>query len=93
MDFLISSTIFILSFISSWKIINVALPNLNFFLWIAALVGAAANPNGIKMLLANGLSTFPVKGNPGFNGLSKSLSKNTSDCNNLHAIEFLIILH
>ena len=25
---------------------------------------AAFNPNGFKMLLANGLGTFPVKGNP-----------------------------
>ena len=28
---------------------------------------AAVNPNGNKTLLANGLSTFPIKGNPVFN--------------------------
>ena len=35
-----------------------------YFLWIAASVAdaAAVNPNGIETLLANGLSTFPVKG-------------------------------
>ena len=35
-----------------------------YFLWIAASVAdaAAVNPNGIETLLANGLSTFPIKG-------------------------------
>ena len=32
------------------------------------------------MLLANGLSTFPIKGNPVFNNGPKSLPKNPSDC-------------
>ena len=27
----------------------------------------AVNPNGNKTLLANGLSTYPIKGNPVFN--------------------------
>ena len=38
------------------------------FLWIAASVAdtAAVNPNGIKTLLASGLSTFFNKGNPNF---------------------------
>ena len=44
-------------FISSFKIINVVVPDPNIFLWIAASV-AAVNPNGIKRLLANGLNTF-----------------------------------
>ena len=47
------------SFISSFEVINVVLPNPNIFLWIAASVvdGVAVNPNGIKTLLANSLST------------------------------------
>ena len=51
------------SFISSLKIIVVK-PDPNIFLWTAAFVAdaAAANPNGIRTLLANGLSTFPIKG-------------------------------
>ena len=41
----------------------------NIFLWIATSVAAAAaaaavNPTGIKTLLANGRSTFFLKGNP-----------------------------
>ena len=40
-----------------------SLPDLNIFLGIAASVAGAAtvNSNGIKTLLANGLSTFPLK--------------------------------
>ena len=38
------------------------------------------NPSGIKTLLANGLSTFPVKGNPIFSNGPKSLPKNPPDC-------------
>ena len=43
-------------------------PDSNIFLWIAASVvdAAAVNPNGTKRLLANGLITFPIKGNPVF---------------------------
>ena len=53
-------TNFMIPFISSFEIINVVVPDPNFFLWIAASVAAAAavNPNGIKRLLANGLNTF-----------------------------------
>ena len=32
------------------------------------------------MLLANGLSTFPIKGNPVFSNGPKSLHKNPPDC-------------
>ena len=54
----------------------------NIFLWIAASVADAdaVNPNGIKTVLANGLSTFPIKGNPVFSDDSKSLPKNPPDC-------------
>ena len=49
----------------------------NIFLRIAESVAAAAAavyPNGIKTLLANGLSTFSIKGNPVFSNGPKSLS-------------------
>ena len=61
-------TIFIISFISSLEIISVVKRDLNIFIWIAASVANAAevNPNGIKMLLANGLSQFSIKGDPVF---------------------------
>ena len=52
------------------------------FLWIAASVvdAAAVNPNGIKILLVNGLSTSPIKDN--------------LICNLLfYAITFLKVLH
>ena len=53
-------TIFMVSFISSFEVISVAIPDPNIFLWIAASVAraAAVNSNGIKTLLDNGLSTF-----------------------------------
>ena len=61
-----------ISCISSLEIISVVreakfkgrAPDRNILLWIAASVAdaAAVNPNGIETLLANGLSTFPVKG-------------------------------
>ena len=62
----------------SWlEIIKVANPAPKIFLGIAASVAdaAAVNPNGIKTLLAYGLSTFPIKGNPIFNSVPKSLPK------------------
>ena len=41
---------------------------------------AAVNPNGIKTLLSNGLSTFPIKGNPVFSKGHEILPKNPPDC-------------
>ena len=41
---------------------------------------AAVNPNKIKTLLANGLSTFPIKGSPVFSNGPKSLPKNLPNC-------------
>ena len=66
-----------ISSISSFEIINVVNPDSNTFLWQAASVAnaAAVNPNGIKTLLANGLSTFPIKDNPIFSNGTKSLTK------------------
>ena len=47
-------------YISSFKIINVVVPDQNMLLWIVASIAdvAAVKPNGIKTLLAKGLSTF-----------------------------------
>ena len=45
----------------------------NVFLGIAGSAAAAANPNVIKILLANGLTTFPIKSNPGFSDSPKCL--------------------
>ena len=58
------------------------MPDPNILLWITASVGdvAAVNPNVIKTLLGNGLSTFSIKGNPDFSNGSKSLPRNPSDC-------------
>ena len=60
-----------------WKIVNVVTLDSNIFLWIATSVSdaAAVNPDGIKTLLANGLSSFFIRGNPGFSNGPKSLSK------------------
>ena len=70
------------SFIASFEIINVAVPDPNIFLLLAASVADAAgvNLNDIKALLANGLSTFFIKGNPVFSNGLKSLPKNSPDC-------------
>ena len=57
-------------------------PDPNIFLWIPVSVAqaAAVNPNRMEKLLASGLCTFFIKGNPIFSNGSKSLSKNPSDC-------------
>ena len=71
-----------ISFISSLEIINVVVPDQSIFLSIVASVTDAAtvNPDGIETLLANGLSTFPIKGNSVFSNGPKSLPKNPPDC-------------
>ena len=81
-----------ISFISSFEIINV-IPNANIFLWIVASVAnAAANPNHYKTLWGNGLSTFLIKGKPVFSNEPKSLLKNSPDCP-VYAIEVFMILY
>ena len=54
------------------------MPDRNIFLRKAGsgTHAAAVNSNGIKMLLANGLSTFFIKSNPAFSNGPKSLPKN-----------------
>ena len=83
-------TVFIIPFISSLETINVVcfansegrVPDLNIILLIAASVAdaTAVNATGVKMLLANGLSTFPIEGNPVFSNSPKSRRKNPPDC-------------
>ena len=68
--------------------------NPNIFLWVAASVSAAAAavyPNSIKILLANGLSSFPIKGNPVFSNGPKSIPNYLIIL--FYGIEFLIILY
>ena len=62
---LIISTI---SFISSFEIINVVIPDPKTLFWITASVAYAdtANANSIKTLLNNGLGTFFIKGKTNF---------------------------
>ena len=51
-----------------------------FFLCIPASAAAAVNPKGINTLLANGLITFDIKGNPVFSNGPNNLPKNPADC-------------
>ena len=55
---------------------------LRLFLCIPASAAdaAAVNPNGIKTLLANGLITFFIKGNPVFSNGPSNLPRNPPDC-------------
>ena len=64
------------------EIINAVVPDPNIFLWTAASVAddAANNPNSIKTVLANGLSTFAINDNPVFTNSPKSLPKNLPGC-------------
>ena len=77
-------------FITSLEIIIVVKPDPNIFLWIAAsaAVAAVVNPSDIKTLLASGLSTFPIKGNPVYNNGPKSLPKNPPACTILRSCVF-----
>ena len=67
-----------MSFISSFEIIKVVVPEPSICFCIPALAAdaAAVNPNGIKTLLANGLITFFINRNPVFNNGPRSLPKN-----------------
>ena len=53
---------------------------LRFFLCIPASAAAAVNPNRLKTLLANGLITFFIKGNPVFSNGPRSLPRNPPAC-------------
>ena len=55
---------------------------LTFFLCIPASAAdaAAVSPKGIKTLLANGLITFFINGNPIFSNGPSNLPRNPPDC-------------
>ena len=56
-------------------------PTLIFFMYYCICCCAAAvKSKGIKTLLANGLITFDIKGNPVFSNEPSNLPKNPSDC-------------
>ena len=55
-------------------------PDSNVFLSIGASIAAVVNRNGIKILLANGLSTFFIKDNIVFSHGSNILPRNSPDC-------------
>ena len=71
-----------ISFISSLEIIVIVIPDPNIFLWIAVSVAdaAAVNSNGIKTLLASGLSIFIIESDQVFSNGPKILTKNSPDC-------------
>ena len=71
-----------MSFISSFEIFKVVVPELSFFFFCipaSATDAAAVNPNGISTLLANALITFLISGNPVFHNRSRSLPRNPPD--------------
>ena len=75
--------ILIRSSMSLFDIISVVLlPDPNTFLCIPASAAdaAAASPKGIYTLLANGVITLFIKGNPVFNKRPSNLPKNPLDC-------------
>ena len=78
-------TILIISSVSLFYIISVAVLlfwDIKIFLCIAASAADAAevNPKGIKTILANGLITFFISGNPVFGNRARSLPRNPPDC-------------
>ena len=64
-----------MSFIFSFEIIKVVIPDPNIFLCIPASApdAAAVNSKGIKTLSANGLITFFIIGNPVFSNEPSNL--------------------
>ena len=61
---------------------NIVVLDPNIFLLIDTTVADASDdsPNVIKMLLRNGLSTFPIKGKLVFSNSLRSLPRNPIDC-------------
>ena len=60
----------------------VCLPDAKIFLCIpsSAANAATVNPKGIKTLLASGLTTCFINGNPAFSNRPRSLPRNPPDC-------------
>ena len=71
-----------MSFISSFDIISVVVPDLKICLCIyaSATDAAVVNPKGIKTLLANGLITFFINDNPAVSNGPRRLPRNPLDC-------------
>ena len=72
-----------MSFFSSFDIFSVVISSEpKSFLCIPASAADAdvVNPYGIKTLLANGLITFVINGNPVFSNRPKRLPRNSPDC-------------
>ena len=55
-------------------------PYPNIFFMYSAADAAAVNPKGINTLLANGLITFFIDGNPVFSNGCNNLPNNPPDC-------------
>ena len=82
-------SILIISFISSFEIVNSYYQGPNIFLWLAASVAATSvNSDGIKTFSAYSFKTFFLKGNPVFSNDPKSLPKTPPDCPILHSWVF-----
>ena len=79
-----------MSFISSFEIIKVVVPDPNIFLCIpsSAADAASVNPKGIKTLSANGLINFFVDGNPVFGNGPSNLPKKSSRLNYFRNLSF-----
>ena len=71
-----------ISFISLFEITYVVTPDPRIALCIPGSADDAVvvNPNGIKTLLTNGLSTFFIKGKSVFSNGPKSPPENPPDC-------------
>ena len=83
-----------ISSFSSFKISYVVIPNPKLLLCIPASAAdaTAANPNGVKTHLANGLSTFFIKGTPIVSNGPRSIPRRPPDCT-IYAAELCIILY
>ena len=71
-----------ISSIPSFEIINAVVPGIIILLWITESTAdaAAVNLHGIKIILANGLSTFLITDNAVFSNGPRSLTRNPPNC-------------
>ena len=75
-----NSTIFMMPSIPSFEIRRTPNPKVFLCIHASAADPATVNPNGIKILLANGLSTFFIKGQQVFSNGPRRVPRNLSDC-------------
>ena len=75
-------TIFMVSSISSFTIINVIVPEPIIILWVpsSASYAAVVNPNGMKTLLVHSLSTFSISCRLVFSNDPRILPRNAAEC-------------